>query len=1108
MSEKPTYEELERRVKELERAFSESRKVLESLPGREERCRAILEGIEDSYLEVDLRGNFRFFNDAFCRLLGYARDELLGTNSGQYLDQVNAEKVFRIFYDLYKTKKSATRADWEIVRKDGTKRTIEASVSLITDSQGSPQGFRGIGRDVTNYLIAEERLKQSFEITEKIIENIPIGMVIVGKDKIIQRINRAGLEIAGRDSDKGIVGRPCYENLCPAEKGKCPIMDLGQSVNKSEKAVIHEDGRHIPVYKTAIPVLIGDEEVILEAFMDISELKEAECALHETTERLHTVMDTIADPLVVYNDRGQTTYVNPAFSHVFGWTSEELIGHRIDFVPEELMSETRAAIKGILNGERLTGYETQRYAKDGRRIDVRLGAALLKGATGQPAGIVVNFQDITTERQAREELKEINQELEAAIERANAMAVEAELASAAKSEFLANMSHEIRTPMNGVIGMTELLLDTPLTQEQRNYAGIVRSSGEALLSLINDILDFSKIEAGKLELEILNFDLLSLIEDFAASMAVRAHEKGLELISSVDPTVPTLLKGDPGRLRQVLTNLVGNALKFTREGEVTIIASLETETPTDAILRFSVRDTGIGIPDDKVHMLFEKFTQVDASTTRQFGGTGLGLAISKQLAEMMGGDIGVETQEGIGSEFWFTARMDKQPESVRKETMLPADLHGVKVLVVDDNLTSRKILNRRMISWGMRVFEAEDGPGALQSLYGALQEKDPFQVAVIDMQMPGMDGEALGRVIQSDRSLAATRMVMMTSMGSRGDARLFEEAGFAAFMTKPVRHEELKGALSLALGDRQGSEQDRRPIVTRHTVRETSRRPKKTKARILLAEDNITNQQVALGILRKLGLEADAVADGAEALKSLESIPYDLVLMDIQMPVMDGLEATRRIRSRESGVGSQSNQQPGTSNQQRSSSIPIIAMTAHAMQGDRERCLEAGMNDYVSKPVSFQSLSHVLEKWLPQKDVASGSESSDRNIQQEAPTINNQQLTTDNPNVWDRPAMMERMMGDEDLAKMVVETFLSDIPNRIESLRERVENEDMQGVRSQAHTIKGAAANMCADALREVAFEMEQAAAAGNLSSVRADMDRLLREFDRVKQIMKEVQRR
>ena len=744
-----------------------------------------------------------------------------------------------------------------------------------------------------------------------------------------------------------------------------------------------------------------------------------QAVLLESEIRLRAITDSAHDAIIMMDTKGLISYWNPAAERILGYKNTEAIGQNLHafIVPSRYHEAHQAAFPvfqrtGLGPGVGKT-MDLEARRKDGTEISVQLSLSAVQMSGGWHAVGILG--DITKRKLAEAELHETNQQLEAATLRA-------EMASSAKSEFLANMSHEIRTPMNGVIGMTGLLLDTELNDEQRRYVEIVRVSGKSLLGVINDILDFSKIEAKKLDLETLDFDLSSLLDDFAAMLALRAHDKGLELLCAADPDVPTLLRGDPGRLRQILTNLAGNAIKFTNAGEVAIRVSLKDDTGNQGaecmeqgaesrgqetanisfgaeqegetvMLRFSVRDTGIGIPKDKICVLFEEFSQVDSSTTRQYGGTGLGLAISRQLAELMGGEAGVNSEEGNGSEFWFTARFGKQAAVADMESIPLADLRGVRVLIVDDNATSREILTTFMASWGMRPLDVKDGPRALQALYLALNENDPFRLAVIDMQMPGMDGDAVGRAIRADKRLADTRTVMLTSMGTRGDARRYQEIGFSAYTTKPVQHRELKAILSLTLVDQ--TEPTKLPITTRHTARETlnhrstsetlshrstsetsghrstSEMPGHSsasemlnlfagrKSHILLAEDNITNQLVALGILKKFGLRAAAVGNGAEALRALETLSYDLVLMDVQMPEMDGIEATRRIRKNEKIMYSSSIHH---------SSIPIIAMTTHVMQGDRERCLKAGMNDYISKPVNPEALAEILEKWLPREN--------------------------------------------------------------------------------------------------------------------------------------------
>jgi two-component system, sensor histidine kinase and response regulator len=727
---------------------------------------------------------------------------------------------------------------------------------------------------------------------------------------------------------------------------------------------------------------------------------------------------------------------NAALYEPAGYTAEEFRKLTYwDLTPKEYAPQENEQLRLLEQTGRYGPYEKEYIRKDGTRYPVRLSGFKIIVANGRKT-IWSIVQDISAQKESEAALR-------AAKDRAEA-------ASVAKSEFLANMSHEIRTPMNGVIGMTDLLLDTGLNAEQMEYAESIHSCSHSLLSLINDILDFSKVEAGQIVLENLDFHIRTTVEEAIDVIALKAQEKGLELVCMIGREVPEFLRGDPGRLRQILFNLIGNAVKFTEEGGVTVHVECVSEKDSSVTLRFSVTDTGIGIPVGKQDLIFSKFIQADPSTTRQFGGTGLGLAICRQLVGLLGGDIGVTSEESEGSTFWFTAVFQKSCSGDPEAPLEEADLAGVKVLVVDDFRTNRTFITKLLRNWGCRFSEAHDGASALAKLREAAQQGDPFVAALVDMNMPGMNGAELGMLIKGDDELKSTRLVMLTSLGKRGDAERLAGVGFSGYLPKPIRPALLRKCLALVLSRQDATAADHH-LVTRHTVAESKRK----RLRILVAEDNTTNRIIAVKMLEKLGHAAEAVANGAEVVESLRRMPYDLVFMDCQMPVMDGFEATKALRDPASGA-----RNPG---------VPIIALTAHAMKEDREHCLEAGMNDYVTKPASVRSLAAAIERCLSGRSLPGGAD----------PLAGYE--TGGHPRDFDREGFLERTMGDRALACEVVAAFLADTPSLLQDLSKAISAEDAGSAGKYAHTLKGSAGNIGGVILAGIAAEMQTAGKDANL---------------------------
>ena len=795
------------------------------------------------------------------------------------------------------------------------------------------------------------------------------------------------------------------------------------------------------------------------SLQDITERKQAQEALRKLKDFNERILQSVAEGIALQSTEGYFIFVNTAMAALLQYTPEELQGQHWTFiVPPDQHPLVKAADERRLRGIS-DRYELELLRKDGSRLPV-----LISGSPyfedGQLAGFLAVFTDISERKKSEQELAQTNRELEQALRRAEEMTAIAKEANRAKSDFLANMSHEIRTPMNGIIGMAELALGTELTAEQRDYLSAVQTSAESLLDLLNDILDLSKIEAGRLELEEIDFDLRQIVEQLADIMAQRASQKGLELILHIHPDVPAGLRGDPLRLRQIFVNLVGNAIKFTDAGEIVVQVALDGEPEEERVnLLCSVRDTGIGIPADKLDSIFEGFAQADGSITRRYGGTGLGLTISRQLVSMMGGRMWVESKVGHGSTFYFTIslkRSDRQPENP-----LPVTIEDLRVLIVDDNATNRQILRETLRAFGCQSDEAKDGKVALRKLIRAAKDETPFDLVLLDVQMPNLSGLDVLQTIRQHPYLHALPVILLTSVDNLHTLSDRKDLDWSAYLTKPIKQSQLLDTMMNVIGIAAlGQEMSHTPPAP-IALPDQAIPP----LRILLAEDNEINRKLAKILLERAGHQVILAENGRLALERLAQEEIDLIFMDVQMPEMDGLEATAAIRADE-----------------RWANIPIIAMTAHAMKGDRERFLAAGMDDYITKPIRAREVFTVIARQMRDSFSLSPLPASAD--------------TTPPTDIFNPNRLNEWLDGDQELINDLLNSFMADTFTWRAKLAQALQEGNAAEAERLAHSIKGAAANLGANRLSRAAYRLERVIQEEGVSAVESAMNRLVTELE------------
>ncbi len=1021
-----------------------------------EMYRALVEHLPQRIFFKDAELVFLLANSKFARDYGLTPQQIVGRSDYDVTAKERADRYREDDRRIMAAGRAETTETTSIAT--GTLRVIEATKVPVLGTAGNVLGILGICTDITERRQAENAIRTSEQKFRHFSESSPDAILVTNPHGVILDANPAACRLCACARDE-LAGRYIQE-LVPSEKSNLVIERLrgpsGEEMLFTEGYCLRSDGQIVPVEISGRRIDYGDQSALLLHFHDITERKTAIAAIKQAEEKYRAIFENAVEGIFQSSLDGRFISANPALAKIYGYDSpDEMIAQVTDIGRQLYVDpEARSTFARLLeeNGS-VSQFEAQVRRKDGTIIWTAENARLVRDEFGKPA-YHEGFVEAITERKI-------------AAEKTMRAIEAAESASQARGEFMANISHEIRTPLNGIIGMTELALDTELSEEQREYLERVKGSADSLLQVINQVLDFSKIEAGKVVPDSINFSLRETVGSAMATLAVRAHTKGIEMASNIFPYVPDALVGDAHRLRQILLNLIGNAVKFTERGEIVVHVDTDLQSADTICLHFAVTDTGIGIPAEKQKAIFEAFSQADGSMTRKYGGTGLGLAISAHLVEMLGGKIWVSSEPGVGSSFHFTACFSLQSgESMHANVGEHPELRDIRVLVVEENSVNRRILQAMLLEWDMQPRVADDCHSALDAIKWARSSGKPYSLVILDAKAAELDGVSLIEEMQRDPDIADTPTITLTTAGRGSGARTSGPETTISIM-KPIRQANLMNAVLRAL-----KLQPELPVADRRaapTVPATGM----ARLRILLAEDNAVNQLVVVRMLEREGHEVVVASNGKEALTAFATQQFDLIVMDAQMPELDGFETTALIREKEKSSGKH---------------IPILAMTAHAMKGDRERCLAAGMDDYIAKPVRAHEFRERIKSLLAGRTTG--------------PAVSE---AAEPPLEFAIDKVLAHMSGDKDLLVEVVGLFQSDCPRMLTQMVDALSKGDKSVLVRSAHTMRGSLDLFGLSAASAAAMKLELSGQTGDMDEAGKAFESLQKEIARCMPLLSAV---